>query len=135
MRIRMAPAVALLLFVLCAGVALATDSPPVKSKAVTSNEVAVFSVPNLMEGTTLKALAQALTKMPGIVSAQVDAEKGTFNVTFDPKKTNPDEVLKVVTSISKDAKLVEVVPANAKAAAGPDCGKCPSARSCPKSKK
>jgi copper chaperone CopZ len=125
----------LILSVLCAGIALAADSAPQKVKAPPAQEVAIFSVPNLMEGSTLKSLAQALSKKPGISSAQVDAEKGTFNVTFDPQKSSPDEILKIVSSISKDAKLVAVAPADGKAALGPDCGKCPSARSCSKAKK
>lgn len=128
-------AVALVLVALCAGAALAADTPAQKAKDGPAQELAIFSVPNLMEGTTLKSLAQALAKQPGIVSAQVDAEKGTFNVTFEPGKTGPDEILKVISSISKDAKLLAVAPADGKAALGSDCGKCPSARSCSKAKK
>ncbi len=120
---------------LCAGIALAGDTATQKVKAAPAQEVAIFSVPNLMEGATLKSLAQALGKKAGIASAQVDAEKGTFNVTFDPQKTSPDEILKVVSSISRDAKLVAVAPADGKAALGADCGKCPSAKGCSKAKK
>jgi copper chaperone CopZ len=128
-------AAAMILLAICTIVALAAGSAPQKPKDAPAQEVAIFSVPKLMEGTTLKSLAQALAKKPGIVSAEVNAEKGTFNVTFDPKKTSPDEILKTVASISKDAKLVAVVPAEGGAAMGSDCGKCPSARSCPKAKK
>jgi copper chaperone CopZ len=124
----------LILVGLCAGMAIAAEQAAEKAKVVSSQEVAVFSIPNLMEGTTLKSLAQALGKKPGIVSAQVDAEKGTFNVTFDSKQTNPDEILKSVVAISKDAKLVSVSTADGKAPMGPGCGRCPSAKSCPKAK-
>lgn len=126
---------ALGLLALCAGIALAGDAPAQTAKSGPALEVATFAVPNLMEGTTLKSLAQALAKKPGIASAQVDAEKATFEVTFEPQKTNPDEILKIVTAVSKEAKLVSVAPAEGAAAHGSDCGKCPSARSCSKAKK
>lgn len=128
-------AVAVCLFTLCAGIALAGEAPPQKEKAGPVLEVATFSVPNLMQGSTLKSLAQALAKKPGIASAQVDAEKESFEVTFEPQKTNPDEITRIVTAVSKEAKLVSVAPADGAAVPGSDCGKCPSARSCPKAKK
>lgn len=124
----------MLLIVFTLGTALAADPTPTKSSAPPAQETAVFSVPKLMEGTLLKDLAKALSAQPGVVAAQVDNAKGTFNVTFDPKKTNPDEILKTVASIAKDAKLVSVVPASGKAASD-GCGKCPHAKSCAGAKK
>lgn len=119
----------LLLLVMSAAVGFAADPAPDKSSATPTQEMAIYSVPKLMEGTMLKDLAKALSAQTGIVSAQVDSGKSTFNVTFEPKKTDPDQILKVITNIARDAKLVSVGPADPKAAAH-DCGKCPKAKSC-----
>lgn len=132
-RLKMSLA-ALLLLTICAGVGSAADPTPAKSNAAPAQETAIYSVPKLMEGTLLKDLAKALSDQPGVVRAQIDSGKGTFNVTFEPKKTNPDEILKTITGISKDAKLVSVGPADPKAASQ-DCGKCPSAKTCAGAKK
>ncbi len=123
-----------LLLVLGAGSVLAAEPTPTPSNATPALETAIFSVPNLMEGTLLRDLAKALSTQPGIQSAQADKDKGTFNVTFEPKKTNPDEVQKAVVAVAKDAKLVTIVAADGKAAHD-GCGKCPSAKTCPGSKK
>jgi len=47
-----------------------------------------------------------VTDEPGIVAAQADKEKRTFNVTFDRHETNAEEILKVASTVSKEAKLV-----------------------------
>jgi len=96
-------------------------------------QTAVLDVPNLMEGTLLRDLAKALNGKPGIIVAQVEKETKLFHVTFATEKTNPETILKTVQELAKEAKLLKVVPADAKAA-GHDCGKCPKAKGCPGSK-
>ena len=125
---------AMFMIAICAGAGLAADPQPAKPAAPSAQEMAIFSVPKLMDGTLLRDLAKALSAQAGVLTAQADAEKGTFNVTFDPKKTNPDVILKTVTAVAKDAKLVSVGPADPKAGAH-DCGKCPSAKKCPGAQK
>jgi copper chaperone CopZ len=133
----------LLLLTACAGFASAADQAPEKSSAATPSkseaapatlEMAVYSVPKLMEGTLLRDVAKALSQHVGVTSAQADPEKGNLNVTFEPKKTNPDEILKTINGVAKDAKFVSVAPADPKAASH-DCGKCPHASSCAGAKK
>jgi copper chaperone CopZ len=116
----------LLLLTLVAGAAVAAEAP----KGQAAREIALFSVPKLMEGTTLQDLAGALAKEPGIVSAQADTAKDSFKVTFETKKTDPDKILETVKSVANDAKLVAVMPADGKPS-GKDCGKCPRSKSCP----
>ncbi len=126
----------LLLLVLAAAAATVVHSgetPKVKKVERTGQETAVFQVPKLMEGTLLRDLVKALDSNPGIVLAQVDKASGSFHVTFEPKKTNPEEILKALSAVAKDVRLEKVVPADPKAA-GSDCGKCPSAKSCPGAK-
>jgi copper chaperone CopZ len=126
--------VAVLVLLLCsAGLALAGETTAEKSSPAGSQEVAVFSVPKLAKGSLLKDLANALADKPGIVLAQMDPEKKTFNVTFDKQQTNPEEILKAIGAVSKKAKLVGVVAAEGKS--GPGCGGCPSAKKCAGAKK
>jgi copper chaperone CopZ len=135
MRILKASVATLALLAVCAGVVLAAEAAPRKSSAPATQEVAVFSVPMLMEGTVLKDLVKAVADKPGILSAQADSAKSTLSVTFETKKTKPDRILKALNSVSKDAKLVAVAPADARAAGKHDCGKCPLAKGCPGTKK
>lgn len=128
----------LLILTACAGLAAAADKAPEKSSATTPSksetapaalEMAVYAVPKLMEGTLLRDVAKALSRHAGVTAAQADPEKGNLNVTFEPSKTNPDQILKTISGIAKDAKFVSVVPADPRAASH-DCGKCPHAKSC-----
>ena len=115
----------------------AADAPPVAgetAKAAPAQETAVYAVPGIEKGTTIKDLSKAIGEKPGIVSAQADKEKGVFKVTFDKSKTNPQEILKALTAVTADIKLDSVSPADPKAASKHDCGKCPSKKSCGKSK-
>ena len=126
--------IAVLVFLLfSAALALAGELATEKSNAAGPQEVAVFSVPKLAKANVLKDLAKALADKPGIVLAQMDPAKKTFNVTFDKQQTNPEEILKSVNSVSKNAKLVGVTSADGKL--GPGCGACPSARKCAGAKK
>jgi hypothetical protein len=126
--------IAVLVFLLfSAGLVFAGEPAAEKAGAAASQEVAVFSVPRLAKGTVLKDLAKALADQPGIVLAQMDPEKKTFNVTFDKQQTNPEEILKSIGSVSKKAKLVGVAAADGKS--GPGCGACPSAKKCTGAKK
>jgi len=126
---------AVLVFLLfCAGLALAGEPASEKSSAAGPQEMAVFSVPKLAKASVLKDLAKALADKPGIVLAQMDPVKKTFNVTFDKQQTDPEEILKSINSVSKNAKLVALEPATG-AAKGPGCGGCPSAKKCAGAKK
>jgi copper chaperone CopZ len=130
LRASIAVSVFLALF---AGLALAGEAATEKSSVVGPQEVAVFSVPKLAKGSVLKDLAKVLADQPGIVLAQMDPAKKTFNVTFDKQQTNPEEILKSINSVSKNAKLVGVGAADGKS--GPGCGGCPSAKKCAGAKK
>jgi copper chaperone CopZ len=133
MRSLRASVAVLVLFLFSAGSVLAGEPTAEKSSAAGPQEVAVYSVPRLAKGSVLKDLAKALADKPGIVLAQMDPVKKTFNVTFDKQQTNPEEILKSVNSVSKNAKLVGVAAADGKS--GPGCGGCPSAKKCAGAKK
>ena len=133
MRSLRASLAVLVFFLFSAGLVLAGESATEKSSAAGPQEVAVFSVPKLAKGNVLKDLAKALADKPGIMLAQMDPEKKTFNVTFDKQQTNPEEILKSVNSVSKSAKLVSVAAADGKS--GPGSGGCPSAKKCAGAKK
>jgi hypothetical protein len=131
MRALKASLATLLLLAVCTGIALAADPNP---EPAAGPETAVFSVPKLLKGALLKDLAVALADNPGVLAAQADSAQKTFNVTFDRQRTNPDEILKAVSGVSKKAKLVAVASATG-AAKGPGCGGCPSAKKCAGAKK
>ena len=133
MRSLRASVAVLVLCLFSAGLVLAAEQATEKSAPAGKQEVAVFSVPKLAKASVLKDLAKALADKPGIVQAQKDPEKKTFNVTFDKQQTNPEEILKSISSVSKNAKLVGVVAADGKS--GPGCGGCPRAKSCGGTKK
>jgi hypothetical protein len=118
-------AATLVLLALAAGVTVAAE------KAAKPHDVAVFSVPGLDKGATLKGLAKALAGQPGVVKAKADKKAGTFNVTFDREATDPGRIQQAVGTVAKDATLVSVRPADPKAAAAKGCGGCPQAKSCP----
>ncbi len=120
---------------MCAGGALAAQPATEGPNAAGIQQDAIFSVPKLARGGVLKNLAKALADHPGIVVAQADSARQNFVVTFDKHRTSPDQILKVVSSVSKEARLVSVAPTDPKAAAAHDCGKCPQARTCPSMKK
>jgi hypothetical protein len=124
----------LVLLLSTAGAALAADkcAEHQKAGAAGPHEVAVFSIPKLEKASVIKQLAKALADKPGILQAQRDPEKKTFNVIFDKEQTSPDQILESVSAVSKEAKLVDV-----RAADGKDlskCGGCPSAKKCPSAK-
>ena len=125
MRIPKPLGAGLSLLVLASGIAVAAE------KAARPHDVAVFAVPDLAKGGTLKGLAKALAGQPGSVKAKADKKAGTFNVTFDREATNPERVQAAVKSVSRDAALVSVGPADPKAAKDKGCGGCPRAQSCP----
>jgi hypothetical protein len=133
MRSLRASVAVLVFLLLSAGLVLAGEPATEKPSAAVPQEVAVFSVPRLAKASVLKDLAKALADKPGIVLAQMDPAKKTFNVTFDKQQTCAEEILKSVSTVSKNAKLVSVAAADGKS--GPGCGGCPSAKKCAGAKK
>ena len=117
--------------------AIAAENPPAPAADAKSpvQETAVYSVPDLAKGTLVKDLSKAIAAKPGIVSAQAEAGKNQFMVTFENGKTNPDEILKTLRSVSPETKFEKVAPADPKAASKHDCGKCPSKSKCGSHKK
>lgn len=127
----------LALAALCAMSLAAAENPPAAAadpKAV-AQETAVYSVPDLAKGTLVKDLSKAVATKPGVVSAQADIAKNQFMVTFEPAKTNPQEILKSVSGVAPTAKFEKAAPADPKATAKKDCGKCPSKSTCGSKKK
>jgi copper chaperone CopZ len=105
------------------------SSEQAKENAKPSQEMAIYSVPNIEDAKVVADLGKALAKQKGVLAAQADVEAKTFNVTFEPGKLNPDKILKVLHKVSKEIKFEKIVAAGG-TAAGHDCGKCPNAKSC-----
>lgn len=125
-------------FLLMAILMLAATAAPTfageKAPAVSSKpagETAVYTIPGLLEGSMLKDLAKTLAGKPGIMIAQLDPQAKTFNVTFDPKQTNPQQILETLKTVAKDARFDKVIAAQGTTGGpAPDCGKCPHSKSC-----
>jgi hypothetical protein len=106
---------------------------PVQPAAPTV-EIASYAIPGLSAGSLVKSLVGALSDKPGIVSAKADKKKARFRVTFEPGKTNPQEILKLIVVVAKEAKFEAVTAADgAVRAGGHDCSKCPLSKTCGKS--
>jgi len=93
-------------------------------------ETAVYAVPHLTEGSTVKDLAGALSGIKGVVAAKPDSAGAKFLVTFSPDKTAPDALTAAVTKVAPEAKFEGVKAADGKAADQSACGKCPSKATC-----
>ena len=122
--------------VICAvffGAAVAVAEETSAEKKAPASETAAFAITNLADAKIVKALAKALSDKPGIISSGADKEKKLFTVTFEPGKTNAQEILKTLTAVAKDAKLEGAAAATEKPA-GHDCGKCPKVKTCDKKK-
>lgn len=126
----MRKAAVLTLVLMLSALAVVAETPAPAKAETPAAETATYTVPGLDQEATLKSLSKSLKDLSGIVSARADAEGGTFAVTFEPGKTNPDEILKAVNTVAPEAKLKGVGSADPKAAAKHDCGKCPSKSSC-----
>ncbi len=122
--------VLLLSATMLAGAVLAADPAPAAAQ-----ETAVFEVAKLSQGTVVKDLAGALAKEPGVIKAKADMDQGLFSVTFEPGKTNPEALAKVVSAVVGESKLKEVVGATGGAKAATGCGACPSRSACSSKKK
>jgi hypothetical protein len=118
---------------LFAGDAVPAGAGTVKVEAAKGPETAVFAIPGLKDEALVKNLNSALAKEAGIMAAKADAENGKFMVTFEPGKTNPETLGKVLAVVSPDAKFEKVHAADP-AAAKRDCSKCPSKSTCGKHK-
>jgi len=108
----------------------AATPTPVEPPAKPATEIAIYTVPGLDQEVLLKSLSKSLADKPGVMSAQADKAKGTFAVTFETAKINPDQILKALASVAPETKLQGVAPAGEQAAATHDCGKCPHHASC-----
>jgi len=128
MRIKNLALIPGLLLLLLATVALAEEAPA--RDAAPAVETAVFAVPDLADAGLVKHLTQALAKHKGVVAAKADAEAGKFLVTFEPDRTSPEALTKVVAKVAPKAKFETVQAADGKAAGADPCGKCPSKASC-----
>lgn len=117
------------LFLLLLATAALADEAPAKDVAPAA-ETAVFAVPDLADAGLVKDLTQALAKHKGVVAAKADAEAGKFLVTFEPGKTSPEALTKVVSKVAPKAQFETVQAADGKAAGADPCGKCPSKASC-----
>ncbi|MHB8079665.1 MAG: heavy-metal-associated domain-containing protein [Candidatus Krumholzibacteriia bacterium] len=117
-----------LLLLLLATAALADDAPA--RDAAPATETAVFAVPDLADAGLVKNLTKALAKHEGVVAAKADAEAGKFLVTFEPGRTNPEALTKVVAKVAPKAQFETVQAADGKAAGADPCGKCPSKAGC-----
>jgi hypothetical protein len=125
------------LIALCALSLVAAENPPAPAADAKAavQETAVYSVPDLGKGSLVKDLSKAIAVKPGVVSAQADAAKNQFMVTFENGKTNPEEILKTLRGVSPETKFEKVAPVDPKATAKHDCGKCPSKSKCNSNKK
>jgi mercuric ion binding protein len=58
---------------------------------------AVFRVENMTCPTCSITIQKALDKVPGVTAKRVDARSATVTVRFDPERTNPVAIAKIIT--------------------------------------
>jgi copper chaperone CopZ len=118
------------------GFALITLLAPLSAAAAEEQaqdaaQMAIYKVPELTEDLS-KGFIKELAKLEGIVSAKPAIDEGTFAVTFETAKTDPQKIEAVLAELAPEAKLDKVGPAE-KAHSG-DCSKCPKHKTCGKNK-
>jgi len=60
-------------------------------------ETVVLDVKNMTCAVCPITVRKALQKIPGVTTAEVDFDKKTARVTFDPEKTSPTELTKATS--------------------------------------
>ncbi len=128
MRIKNLALIPGILLLLVATSALADEAPA--KDAVPAAETAIFAVPGLTDAALVKDLTKALAKHKGVVAAKADAETGKFLVTFEPGRTSPEALTRIVAKVAPKAHFETVQAADGKAAGGDPCGGCPSKATC-----
>jgi len=66
------------------------DRPP-------SSQVCSIKVSGMFCGECAKTVEKAAKKIDGVKAAKVSQQKGAAEITYDPVKTNPDAIAKVLT--------------------------------------
>jgi len=94
-------------------------------------QMATYKVPELTEDLA-KGFIKELAKLEGIVSAKPAIDEGTFAVTFETEKTDPQKIEAILVQLAPDTKLDKVAPAEK--ADHSDCSKCPKHKTCGKHK-
>lgn len=92
--------------------------------------VVTFTVPDQSKNLA-KDISKALAREPGVLSGKSDFERKTFSVTYDPDKTSPKRIQKIIMAIAPNAKLKKVALTREKSGKQ-GCGKCPRRNSCEK---
>ena len=127
MKIAKLAVLAIALIALLAPMSTALAEVEIKDAA----QMAIYKVPELTEDLS-KGFIKELAKIEGIVSAKPAIDEGTFAVTFETEKTDPQKIEAVLVQLAPDAKLDKVESAE-KAHSG-DCSKCPKHKTCGKQK-
>lgn len=126
--------VLVVVIVVCAGSPLMAQAPAARPSAPTAvaadPEMALFAVPDLDKAKAVRKISRTLSGKPGILGAKVDRAKGVFKVTFEPGKTNPQEILKQIVAVAPGATFQAVTAPDGKPAAKGACGACPNRAKC-----
>ncbi len=86
-------------------VSLQTAQAKSTEQAQNSSQTVQLDVQNMTCGMCPITVKAALKKVDGVQSAKVDFDSKTANVTFDPKKTNIDALIKSTTNVGYPSSL------------------------------
>ena len=68
-----------------------------KDDGAQGKKVCSLKVSGMFCGACAKTVEKAAKKIAGVTSAKVSQPKGVAEITYDPAKTNPDAIAKVIT--------------------------------------
>lgn len=112
-----------------AGVAGTYGAQDSANKEIKKNiQVVTFTVLDLSKNLA-KDISKRLAVELGVVSSKSDFQRKGFSVAYDPGKTNPKRIHKIIKGISPNTKLEKVELIRDKSGKQ-GCGKCPRRNKC-----
>ncbi len=122
---------ALLLFPAAADLQASSKSKKVEEPAEIRHEVALFAVEELDMEQAGK-LAEALSKMPGVLAAKPALEEKRLSVEFAAPECDPERILATLETAGATASLIDVKVLEGKPGEKSACDGCPSKSKCGK---
>jgi copper chaperone CopZ len=89
----------LLSFLLISGIALFIQCNEQGKASIAEQSIQLDITGMTCEHGCKKAIETKVAKMDGIISVSVDFEEAQANITFNPEKTNPGEIIATIQGI------------------------------------
>ena len=99
----------MIIAVMCFGlIAVAAASAQQSDRPSQTNQVCALKVSGMFCGACAKTVEKTAKKIDGVKAATVSQPKGVAQITYDPNKTSPEAIAKVIAS--RTPFTAEVIP-------------------------